>query len=218
MFKQILYTQWKWTGWFVVLTAIGVFAVPVMSVQAVSAWGQSRGEAAILLESLASWGHFYPIAAAAAGVVIAVAGWSADQAGNHVYALSLPLPRWHYVLLRYSAGAILLAPVVLGMWVGGLLASVSVAIPLGLHPYPTTLALRFGLAAALSYTFMFALSSGTKRTAMIGFGGVVAIFALQAVLSATGSDYNLIQGTFDTLMQWPGPFDVFGSQWMLINV
>lgn len=218
MFKQILFTQWRWGAGIALFAAIAGFAIPVASVQNLGASFATRWEVASLMSSMQGWGYLYPMLATVAGLTMAITAWANDHQGRHVYALSLPVPRWHYVLLRFTAGAILLAPAVIGVWVGGLVAAVSITLPTGLHAYPAAIALRFALAALLMYAFIFAVGSGTKRTATWVFGSWLGILLVHVLLKAVTTRFDLLDWIFSGLGNWPGPLELFAAAWMLINV
>ena len=118
MFRMILSTQWKWSRLAVVLGAVAAFALPVLSVGQFGGTGPSRWEVQAMLGSIQAWGVLYPVLAIVLGVSVAALAWTYDHRGRHVYALSLPVPRWHYVLLRFGAGAVLLAGPVIALWAG----------------------------------------------------------------------------------------------------
>jgi ABC-type transport system involved in multi-copper enzyme maturation permease subunit len=144
--------------------------------------------------------------------------WAPDHRGNHVYALSLPVPRWRYTLLRLAAGAVLLAPAVLALWIGALVATGVSTIPVGLHAYPATIAARFAVALLLAYALFFALASGTMRTTVILLGIVpVALLTLNAFLVLVGGP-NLLAATARWIGGLPGPFRLMFDAWLLINV
>ncbi|RDJ93095.1 DUF2867 domain-containing protein, partial [Lacticaseibacillus rhamnosus] len=63
-----------------------------------------------LLGAMQAWGVLYPVLAAALGLLVAIATWAPAHRGRPVHALSLPLPRGRYVLLRFAAGLVLLVP------------------------------------------------------------------------------------------------------------
>ena len=135
-----------------------------------------------------------------------------------MYALSLPVERWRYVLLRYGSGALLLVAPILSMWIGALLATASVELQVGLNAYPNSLALRFALAVFLSYSIFFAISSGTSRTAgyiLTVIGGVVIA---ELLLNAVGAPAQLIDPLLNGVLNWPGPLEVFTGRWLLIDV
>ena len=217
MFRAILYTQWKWCRLVILLATLAAFALPLMSVQGargpVGYW-----ETRQLLGAVQGWGVLYPVLATAIALIVAMVAWAPDHRGRHVYALSLPLPRWHYALLRFAAGATLLAAPVVAVWLGGILATSMAVIPAGLHAYPTMLAVRFGLAVLVVYSIFFAISAGTVRTAGYFLGALGLVVAFEAVANAAGAQIHPFEGMMMLLIVWPGPFDVLTGRWMLIDV
>jgi len=123
MFRVMLYSQWKWTRLIVALGSIAAFALPLVSVQGAARADSNPLQAGELLQAVQSWGTLYPVLAAALGLLVAIATWAPDHRGRHVHALSLPLPRWRYVLLRFGAGTTLLAAPVIAASAGALLAT-----------------------------------------------------------------------------------------------
>src|SRR5256884_3768544 len=164
MFHVMLYSQWKWTRLIVALGSIAAFALPIVSVQGAARADASPLQAGELLQAVQSWGTLYPVLAAALGLLVAIATWAPDHRGRHVHALSLPLPRWRYVLLRVGARAALLAAPVFAVSAGALLATWSATIPAGLQGYPGALAIRFALAVLVAYAVFFAVSAGPGPT------------------------------------------------------
>src|SRR5947208_1470585 len=109
MFRVMLYSQWKWSRLIVLLGSVAGFALPLVSVHGAARADSSPLQAPELLHAVQSWGVLYPVLAATLGLLVAIASWTPDHRGRHVYALVLPVPRWRYVLLRFGAGALLLA-------------------------------------------------------------------------------------------------------------
>ena len=218
MFRMILYTQWKWSRLIVLLGVVAAFALPILSVASPEGPHPNVAQVRQLLADMESWSVLYPALAGALAVLIAIAAWGADHRGRHVYALSLPLPRWHYALLRFGAGALLLVGPAVALWVGALLASGTANVPPGLHTYPTALALRFVLALCVAYAIIFAISAGTTRTAGYILGGIAALVVLQILATAAGLPVSILPWLSDRLFISPGPFDIFGGRWMLIDV
>lgn len=218
MFRAMLFTQWKWSRPFLLPLTIAAFAVPVYSVRQFADLSVSRWQIATMLSTMQAWGLGYLVASWFVGLTVGSAPWSIDVKGRHVYALSLPLPRWHYLLLRYAAGALLLLIPATLLWIGALIATSSSAIPVGLHAYPTALALRFLLASFVMYSVVFATSSVPKK---IGVGLAIAIGAIilvdAAIDYATGNS-RMLTGLFDWAIRWPGFLEVFAGRWMLIDV
>jgi hypothetical protein len=136
---------------------------------------------------------------------------------KHVYALSLPIPRWQYALTRFSAGLVLLTLPVLALLAGAEVVAHSASVPAALHAYPIALTLRFAFAALVAYAIFFAISSATPRTAGYILGAVALILVAQILVPA-GSKVNLFGYLSDALLATPGLLAVFSGRWMLIDV
>jgi hypothetical protein len=217
MYLALLFQQWKWTRLVIVLGAVAAFAVPLLSVRGAGA-GMAHKEAAQFLGSVQLWGVLYPSLAGAIGVLTAITLWTPDHRGRHVYSLALPVARWRYVLLRYGAGLALVGVPIVALLVGSVLAALTTSLPPGLHAYPLALSVRFALALLVAFTMFFAVSSGTARTAGIILGGFAALVVTQVLLSAAGTERNLVLWVINALLASPGPFAVFTGRWMLIDV
>jgi hypothetical protein len=218
MFRVVLYGQWKWSRIVVALGTVVGFALPILSVQGVTSEPTSALKAGELLGMMQSWGVLYPVLAAAIGLLVAIAAWAPDHRGRHVLALSLPLPRWRYVLLRFTAGLVLLVPAMLGVLAGAVLASATATLPPGLEAYPVALAIRFAFAVAVAYAVFFAVSAGTTKTAGIILAVIGAVIVVQVVASAAGIQLDLTGPLQAIVLNWPGPLAIFTGRWMLIDV
>jgi len=218
MFRAILYTQWKWSRLLVVLGSVAGFAIPLLSLQGAARADRGALQAQDLLRAVQSWGSLYPLLAAALGLLIAVAAWAADHRGRHVHALTLPLPRWRYVLLRFAAGLVLLTPSIVAVLIGASLAVMTATIPAGFQGYPLALAIRFTLAVVLAFAVFFAISAGTARTAGLILGAIAALILVQVVASIASIELDLPRIAQIVLLEGPGPLAVFTGRWMLIDV
>jgi hypothetical protein len=218
MFRVILYAQWKWSRLVVTLGTIAAFILPVLSVQGASHNAGSPLKAGEILSLVQSWGVLYPVLAAALGLLVAIATWAPDHRGRHVHALSLPLPRWRYVLLRFGAGVVLLSAPVVALLVGAVLATRLAAIPPGLEGYPVALAFRFGLAVLVAFAVFFAISAGTTRTAGAILAVIGGLILVQVLASAADVHLDLLTPLQGVLLNWPGPLAIFTGRWMLIDV
>jgi len=218
MFLSILKTQWAWSRLVVALGVVLAFLLPLQTVQQAGLLGAREWEITALLDTVESWSVWYAALAAGVGLLVATSCWAPDHRGRHVYALSLPIPRWHYVLLRFAAGAVLLVAPVAALWIGAVLATATAHIPESLRAYPHVLMLRFALATFVAYGLFFAISSGTTRTAAYILLAIGGLFAVQLLLSASGSQSQLAASLWDRLVSWPGPLQVFTGRWMLIDV
>ncbi len=218
MFRVILYSQWKWSRLIVAAGTIAGFALPIISMQGAAGADRSPLQAQELLRAAQSWGTLYPVLAAALGLLVAIATWAADHRGRHIHALTLPLPRWQYVLLRFGTGVTVLTGPMLAVLVGAVLATATAAIPPGLQAYPIALALRFAIAVLVAYAVFFAISAGTARTAGIILGTIGALILIQIVASVANVELDLFGRAQLVILNWPGPFAVFTGRWMLVDV
>jgi len=218
MFRAILYSQWKWSRLIIVLGTLAGFALPLLSLQGAARADRGALQAQELLRAVQSWGTLYPILAAALGLLVAIATWAPDHRGRHIHALTLPLPRWRYVLLRFGAGVVLLLAPIAAVLVGASLAVMTATIPTGLQGYAVALALRFALAVLVAYAVFFAISAGTARTAGIILGAVAALIVVQVVASLANIDLDLFGMVQVVLLQGAGPLAVFTGRWMLVDV
>ena len=217
MFRVILATQWKWTRGMVLAATLLSFALPLLAMRQ-AARALEAMNASELLIRMQAFGTVYGMAAAFIGLVVAAMAWTSDHAGRHVYALSLPIDRWRYVAMRFGAGAITIAPTVIALWLGAVVALASVEIPAGLEGHPAGLAMRFALAALVAYAIFFAVSSGTKRTAGIILAVLGGMICLEMIGETTGLPLRPVSLLMDLLVHRAGTLGVFNGRWMLIDV
>jgi len=229
-FRTFLFLHWKGVRFGLVPLVLAAFGLPLLSVQGIApdptgALG-STVEGAEMLRSLQVWLPFYPLLATLAGVTLALSAWNWDHKGGHVYALTLPLSRWRYVLLKMGAGAVLLLIPFLVFWFGCLLATAALEIPEGLRAYPTAVAVRFLLSALVMYAALFAFGAGTLRTAVwiiVGFlvvwvaGGALTDFVLRNFFPDLGG-FSFMDWFARAALGWPGPFQVLTGSWMIVDV
>jgi hypothetical protein len=218
MFRTILFTQWTWSRNLVLVGTLAAFAIPLISVKSGDLASVDGFAVRTYLSMLEGMGVAYPILAGVLGLVLALSAWGPDHRGRHVYALTLPLPRWQYALLRFTAGLALLALPVAALWVSALIAAASVKLPVGLTTYPTALAVRFALAAFVAYAAFSAVSAGTSRTAAYVLGAIAVLLIAQMVFTFTSTDVDVVSPVFNAVFIWPGPLAVFSGRWMLIDV
>lgn len=220
MFAAICRIQWKTSATGVALLAALGFLVPLLAVQQAGfSVGDRRGwDLIVMLSAVESAGTLFPVLAVILGLTLSVGAWSADHQGEHVYALTLPVPRWHYVLLRFGAGLLLIVPVTMAVGLGCAAALGSLDLPAGLRGYGGAVTLRFALAACVCYAAMFAIAAGTKRTAAAVFGVLGALIALALILDSFGTSAAFIERSLNLLFLRPGPFEVLVGPWALIGV
>ncbi|HUP88756.1 MAG TPA: hypothetical protein VM100_05385 [Longimicrobiales bacterium] len=226
MLKSFMLMQWKVSRWAVAILLPICFATPIL----VARFGQrtSAGEfsepALDFLRGTTIWLPFFPVLAAITGLTFALTAWTWDHNTNHVYALSLPIERWRYSLMKMISGAAFMLVPVAALLVGALVAMATVKLPAGLHAYPLSFTVRFMFGALILYAIIFAMASGTVKTTLRIIIGIVLFFVLGSFVTDMLSDMlntpipSPIGIFFEALMEWPGPFNVFGGSWMLFDV
>ena len=213
MYRMILLTQWKWTRAVVLIATILGFALPLASLQAAS----GAGRAADFVARMQQFGVWYALLAAGVGLMVALTAWAHDQRGRHVYALTLPVSRAQYVIMRLTAGLSFLVPPAIAVLLGALFVSFFGAIPNGLTTYPVALALRFLFAAGVAYTLFFAIGSATQKTAGIILGAVATVLLAQYLFTVLGIDVDVLERGIEVLFTSPGVFSVFSGRWSLVD-
>jgi hypothetical protein len=219
MYAVMLRAQWRTTRVLIAALTVVAFGAPLATVF----YGANLATASSYtvgswLSAATSIGSAIPVIALLTGVLLGMAVWSADQLGGHVYALSLPLPRWRYVLLRFAVGATFVAAPVAAATAGALIAASAVQLPEGLHAYPLPLALRFATATLVCYAIFFALSTATKRLALVLLGTLGGLVLGDLLLAALGKDAVVVVTGFRLLTTWPGPLAILMGRWALFDV
>lgn len=217
MAARVLFTQWRWSRLGLIPATVAAFAIPVLAVQGFNDAGASGFQINYLLILERNWAPAYPLLAAGIGLLLGLTAWGADHRGGHVYARSLPVSRARFVFLRYGAGAVLLAAPVVALWAGAVVSSLAVDLPFALRAYPHSLTVRFLLAAMLSYTIFFAVASSTSRVAATMLAVVVAAVALQFLSALFGLGLDVAATLGAASMSWPGPLEIFGGRWLLVD-
>jgi hypothetical protein len=218
MFRQVLSSQWRWSAVGVVILAIAGFGIPVWVVQRAGLISPSDWDVVQMLTYVREVSILFPLLALIAGVAMAGLAWAADHRGQHVYALSLPVPRWYYTLLRFAAGLVLLAPIVLCVGVGSVVAVQAATIPHGLTSYVGPVVLRFALSVLVTYALLFAVVAAPRRVQRIVLGVVAGLILLQVGAVLAGIHFDILYYTLGRLFDWPGPFQIFAGPWMLIDL
>lgn len=215
MYQPMLFIHWKQARLPLLPFAVAAFGLPLLSIQGLltvfgdSSYASAYSELATLSLPV------YPALAFLTGAVLALTAWNWDHQLNHVYALSLPLARWEYAMLKMGAGLVLTLIPTLALWIGAHLASAAVALPEGLHAYPNQLAFRFFLALMLSYALVFAMASGTIKTNLWVLSAVILSFVFGAWIFEY---FGLADIAMQYLWRAGGPFELFTGSWALIDV
>jgi ABC-type transport system involved in multi-copper enzyme maturation permease subunit len=216
MQKAILRIQWKACWHLVLALSVAAFALPIVSVRL--GWHDATANLPLFLTELQLWGLFYPLLAAVTAIVVATGIWMSDRRGQHVYAMLLPLPRWRYVMLRYAGGLILLAPIIVSLWLGAIVATIGLDLPPGIRTFPHALAFKYALTLLLMFGFAFALASTSSRTIGVAIRVLGLFLVVHVAVILISPHTNLLWLAAKALATWPGPFAPMGGRWMLIDV
>lgn len=230
MSMQMLKLHWRAARWPMLPVLIAAFGLPLMA--GWSTWDSADGAGTLemmsawsVIDGAAVWGLSFPVLAAVGGAVIGLCAWTWDHKHDHIYALSLPIARWKYVAIKFGGGTVLVAATTGVFALGAGLSSMLADLPMGLRAYPGSLSIHFFVATQTAFALLFALASGTIRTATIFIGAVIALaIAGQPTLDVLGGFWAPI-GTIDLgqlahslLVENDGPLSIFSGNWMLFDV
>jgi len=225
MLRATLNLQWRAARWALLPFLLLVIGLPVLVLRLASQLGADPVfGAASSLGMMELWAPLFPLLAALLGFAVAFTAWTWDHHTGHVYALTLPLSRARYATYKFLAGAAVLLLPVLALLAGIMLALLLAPLPETVHAYPLSFALRFLLASGITYALGFALAAGTVRTVVwltvgtilvLVFGTLLVQFLESALAVPLWSPIELLERA---LLDLPGPFNVFGGSWMLIDV
>jgi hypothetical protein len=229
MARQILYLHWKAVRMGLLPLVIAAFGLPLLVVQ-----GMARPEgvedgfyASQILAQVGQTVLMLPSLAAAVGVTLALTTWSWDHQGRHVYALSLPIPRWRYALVKFGAGALLALVPTVALLLGGLVAAASLDLPPLLHAYPVAVTARFLLATLVIFAIVFAFAAGSVRTTVILLtiwvtllvtGSLLFDFAAVLLGRPGLAEVDVTEQIMRLMTSTAGPFHILAGNWALIDV
>ncbi len=198
----------------IALTAMAA-ALPVLSVRVLLGQGLAA-DSMLVLSAAAGIAPAFPLLAFIIGITVAVSAWQSDHAGGHVYALTLPIPRWHYALVRFAASFLLVVPVLVGFALSAAVVAAAIELPPGLHSYPLSLVVRFCAATIVVFSLFFALASGSRESAGWGLVALFAVVILDvAYQTSSGADFSPLA---ELLFGTKSPLAFFFGQWSLVDV
>ena len=225
MYQPMLYLHWKQIRVALIPLVVASFGLPLV---AVSGLGASPGmtytslNVYAILNLSSFWLPVFPILAVAVGFTLALSAWNWDHRLGHVYALSLPLTRMEYALLKMGAGMTLALLPAMALWLGAHVAAAAVALPEGLNTYPNQLAFRFLIAVMMAYSALFAMASGTVKTTLwiVGLTSAFVLIGLMTsdLLGAGSWHLDIVGDIIEWLFEGSGPFRIFTGNWSLIDV
>jgi len=214
IFLAMLRVQWRWCRGIILPGAAVAALLPFLTLRGI-------GPTMMPVEAMSgvkAWSPIYPAVAALLGLLVALASWASDRRGQHIHALTLPIERWKYVLLRFLGGMLLLAAPIIVFTAAARWATASVVLPVGLTIYPWSLSFRFGVGVLLAFALFFAILSGTPRTAAIVLSLVVGVVLLDLFVAYFFPRVGIANDLLAALFNGPGPFALFAGRWMLVDV
>lgn len=166
--------------------AVGRLDPALMSMPQLEAFSSAMGAA------LAAW---YMVC----GILVTLGVWTPDEQGRHIYALTLPVSRGHYVMLRLAMGAVALtavsavaaaATIALGAWMSP---------PAPLRVYSVAVSARGWLTALVTFAFVSALwvndPFGKLNRALNRRAPVLVVAAVWVAIVAGGGWLFLLSDT-----------------------
>jgi hypothetical protein len=220
MTLQTLYVHWKAARLGLLPATLAGFGLPLLVAQGLphAELVLSATRTSDALAGTVYWTAFFPVLAALVGALLALSAWSWDHRGNHVYALSLPISRARYALLKFSAGALLALLPLVGVLTGSVLAIAAAHVPDGLHAYPLQLAGRFLTSTLIAYAVVFALAAGTIRTTVVVLTILIALPILLSMGQLRPYLGDASVSFWITQALHYGPFRIFFGNWALFDV
>jgi hypothetical protein len=220
MFKAILKVQWMWTRIWILVGTLAAFAIPVGTVRFFEETNFYDGRTPVgyIIRAMQSAGVLYAILAAGLGLVVAFVAWTHDHKGRHVYALSLPVSRARYALMRFGAGSLFLLVPCAGLLVGAMTATAIIDLPPGMHAYPMAVTLRFLLAAFVAFAIFFSIAGASQKAAATLLGVIAGGLVIAVALTAMGVKTDFVGLAARLIFAEPGVLSIFTGRWMLVDV
>ncbi|HET7041228.1 MAG TPA: hypothetical protein VFI13_04390 [Gemmatimonadales bacterium] len=213
MFLAILRSEWRWCRGVLIPGTLAALLAPLLSLRGVT----MRMMPVEVMNAVGHWSAVFPLLSLGLALLTALGCWGPDRRGDHIHALTLPVARWRYVLLRFGGGVLLLAAPMLACLVGALLATHSTSLPTGLAPYPWSFAFRFAASLLVAFSLLFAILSATPKTAALVLGAVVLVTAADLALGILMPRTGIGNDVWFLLLNGPGPFALFAARWVLVD-
>lgn len=202
-----------WVVGFGVLSALPVLALRV----------RDAGSLTMLqIEAIGSTlGLFSNVMSVTLGLFAAVATWSPDEQGKHVYALSLPVSRGQYVLLRLGIGGLVIVGCVGAQWVMLSIVGAWASPPAPVRSYAGLVAARALVVATMAF---LAASwawqvAGTPWVRRLGPGTkvVAALAAIGLMIGVLSADHPIAGTVRDALVADWSPLRLLLANWSLFD-
>ena len=217
MFRAVLLTHWRWGRWGVLLLAAGAFVTPIILLGLLGTRDLTLLPVWEVLAPTSIAGAIYSVIAIFSGLWIAASAWSVDTTQDSIYALTRPVPRWYFVLLRYGSGIVLSLVPVAAVLIGALVAAAVTTRPVEMRVFPVALAAKFTVALWLSFSICFGGVTGLRPrpgSHQLWIIGLIPILALLDV----GTGAHVANALRDWLSGSWSPLGAFFGRWNLFDV
>ena len=215
MYRALLAEQWKHQR--VEITALSIAAAVACPA---CVWMVTGGEYQPwqLVETGGKIGFAGAWIALITGVACSIRPYVLDARAKHTYALSLPVPRSDYSLLRVGSGLSLTLVPGVAFLIGASIAAQAAPPGTLLQTFPLQLTLRFALAAAFAFSFVFGVQYGLGRQAVrwLMIAGLTVIGV--EVVGQLALHVSMTAPFFDLIVTRGSPLRVFMTRWTLFNV
>lgn len=212
-FRAVLTAQARYLAPVIALSAVATALLPLLTLQGEpldTPWHIDR--VSFLLSESVYFGKFYPAIALALGALYAAANWLPDATGRWVYAFTLPAARHRLATLRLAAGAVLMLPAVLALWLVGVIGAWASDLPPVIQAHPGALALRFAAATSVVYAF-------TSLLVLLGRRVWFLAAAIVVLLIFDGFGFSFFAGLVDALfLHTLSPFHALAGYWLYLDV
>lgn len=212
-FRAVLTAQARYLAPVVALATVATALLPLLSLQGEpldTPWHIDR--VSFLLTESVYFGKFYPAVAVALGALFAAANWLPDATGRWVYAFTLPIARHRLAALRLAAGAVLMMPALLSLWIVGVIGAKVSDLPPVIQAHPGALALRFAAATTVIYAFSTLLVLLGRKVWFLAVAVVVLL-----IFDSFGATF--FTALVDALFLHPlSPFHALAGYWLYLDV
>ena len=227
MLTAVIRMQWRYARWLMLFLSLLAFAAPVIT--SATAGGLDLRDQPVrdVLATFSIGGVALVPVALLSGLIAGIIGWTVDTNLGYVYLLVHPVPRWYMVLLRFTAGLLLLALPVAALLAGNLGVTLLGTPPEFIRAFPAGQAVRFAAVAVTMYGVMFGAAAiptpardenDAARRALFVIVGAVALLVLGVWL-----DQAVVGGSIGRwLEQWSvgpwSPLQLLFGRWGLYDV
>jgi hypothetical protein len=216
MFRQVLFTQWRWARTELLLYVLAGFLVPVAIVNRGTHYQAYDPE--VFRRAGSNAGLFFTALAVTCAGSLAWRPYIVDAGSRHVSVLSLPVSWRGVASMRFAAGVVLLGIPTTAVLLGSVAVAIATPLPPVLHAYPVATTIRFFLSALVAYGAAFLLQYSMGPRAVPVAIGLILVIAIVDVVAGQLGMADPIAAFWTIITTAPSPFETFSIGWRLIDV